>query len=218
MGVMTIPQFYERRFGSGVRQWGGLLLAFSGILNMGMFLKTGAIFVGGLTGLHNPTHVNLIMTVMLALVLTYTILGGMVSVVITDYLQFVVLSVGLMLACGFAVAELNWDTIIASVHEVHKNAGFNPFDGDGFGGSYVLWMAYIGLIGCAVWQTAVMRACAAVDESTVRRIYCWSAIGFLVRMMVPQFLSICAIVFLWNHDAAHTIFSQREDKPSTTRP
>ena len=33
MKVMTIPEFYERRFGRGVRILGGTILAFSGILN-----------------------------------------------------------------------------------------------------------------------------------------------------------------------------------------
>ncbi|KKK92757.1 hypothetical protein LCGC14_2699750, partial [marine sediment metagenome] len=33
MGVMTIPEYYERRFGRGVRILGGLLLAVAGILN-----------------------------------------------------------------------------------------------------------------------------------------------------------------------------------------
>ena len=41
LGVMTIPEFYEKRFSRGVRIFGGLLLALSGILNMGLFLKVG---------------------------------------------------------------------------------------------------------------------------------------------------------------------------------
>ncbi len=38
LGVMTIPEFYEKRFDRRVRILGGLILAFSGILNMGLFL------------------------------------------------------------------------------------------------------------------------------------------------------------------------------------
>ena len=45
MGVMTIPEFYERRFSRGVRILGGFILALSGILNMGLFLKAGSPFV-----------------------------------------------------------------------------------------------------------------------------------------------------------------------------
>jgi SSS family solute:Na+ symporter len=42
MGVMTIPEFYERRFDRKTRVLGGAMMAFGGILNMGLFLKIGA--------------------------------------------------------------------------------------------------------------------------------------------------------------------------------
>ena len=50
-GVLTIPEYYERRFGRRVRIFGGIILASAGILNMGLFLKLGAKFIVGVTGL-----------------------------------------------------------------------------------------------------------------------------------------------------------------------
>ena len=215
MGVMTIPEFYERRFGRGVRIFGGLLLSLAGILNMGLFLKAGAIFVTGLTGLHDPTYVSLVMTVLLLLVLSYTILGGMVSVVITDYIQFVILSFGIILACGIAVNELGWRNIVETVRTVHGDPGFDPFHhGGDFGPSYVVWMIFTaGIVGCAVWQTAVMRACAAESPAVVKKLYIWSSIGFLVRFTVPQFLGICALVYLFNNDVLRGVFFAPEGVP-----
>ena len=207
MRVMTIPEFYEKRFGSRpLRVFGGLLLAGAGILNMGLFLKAGALFVTGLTGTVDPTTVKITMTVMIALVLTYTTLGGMVSVIITDYIQFVVLSLGLLLACGLAVAKLGWTGIVNGVRTIHSDAGFDPLHGDGFGLSYVAWMFFLGTTSCSVWQTAVMRACAAESVSVVRRLYIWSSIGFMIRYIIPQFLGICALVYLWNHSQLHDTF------------
>ncbi len=207
MGVMTIPEFYGRRFGSGVRVYGGLLLAGAGILNMGMFLKAGAIFLTALTGLNDPLYVNLVMTVLIALVLVYTILGGMVSVVITDYVQFVVLSFGMLLACGLALSHVGWTPIVETVAAVHGDAGFDPFHGGGFGPSYVVWMIFTaGLVSCAVWQTAVIRACAAESETVVRRLYVWSSIGFTVRFLLPQFLGICALAYLFHHPQGREVF------------
>ena len=51
MQVMTIPEFYERRFGRKTRILGGLMMALGGILNMGLFLKVGSMFLVGITGL-----------------------------------------------------------------------------------------------------------------------------------------------------------------------
>ena len=208
MGVMTIPEFYERRFGRGVRIVGGVVLAFAGILNMGLFLKAGAIFVTGLTGLTDPIYVSLVMTVMLAIVLLYTILGGMVSVVITDYVQFVVLSFGIIFACGVAVHTLGWSHIVDTVRIIHGEAGFDPLhEGAGFGPSYVVWMIFTaGIVSGAVWQTSVMRACAAESTAVVKKLYIWSSIGFLVRFMLPQFLGICALVFMFQNDTGRAVF------------
>ena len=197
MGVMTIPEFYEKRFGSrNLRIFGGLVLAAAGILNMGLFLRAGGEFVAGITGIEWEA-VKWVMTAMILLVLVYTALGGMVSVVITDYVQFVVLSLGLLLACVLAVVKVGWNNLVDGVEKIHGDGGFDPFAADGVGGSYVGWMFFMGVISCAVWQTAVMRACAAESVTVVKRMYLWSSLGFMVRFMIPQFIGICALVYFF---------------------
>ena len=206
-GVMTIPEYYSKRFSPGVRVLGGLLLAIAGILNMGVFLKAGGIFVTALTGLDDPAAVNIVMAVLLSLVLFYTILGGMVSVVITDYIQFVVLSFGMLLACWFAYNSVSWEGIVSAVKATYGNAGINPLDSDGFGWSYVLWMACtFGLVSCAVWPTAVMRVCAAESTLVVKRLYTWSSIGFMTRFIIPQFLALCALAYFSNSEQGREMF------------
>ncbi len=217
MRVMTIPEFYEKRFGRGVRILGGIILALSGILNMGLFLKAGAIFVMGITnvGVTNitpdmqlalGTELKVIMTVLLGGVLLYTSLGGMVSVVVLDYIQFVVLSFGLLATSLVSVRYLGWSNIIDTVSQVKGEAGFNPFHGEGFGVSYVVWMFFLGLVSCAVWQTAVIRACSAKSISVVKRLYVWSSIGFLIRFLLPYFFGISAFVFITQNESLRSIF------------
>lgn len=211
--VKTIPEYYGQRFGTGVRVLGGLILALAGIVNMGVFLKAGAIFVTALTGLHDPMIVNIVMTVLIVMVLIYTILGGMVSVVITDYIQFVVLSVGLLLTAYFVSTSLGWEHIVDTVHTVHEEPGFNPFDTGGMGLSYVLWMLFLfGIVSSAVWPTAVIRACAAESTKVVRRLYIFSSIGFMTRFIIPQFLGICALVYFWDHEIGRNVFFTPEGK------
>ncbi|MEM7232330.1 MAG: hypothetical protein AAF517_09160, partial [Planctomycetota bacterium] len=85
--VMTIPEYYGQRFNRNVRVVGGFILAMAGILNMGLFLRAGADFVTAVTGLESVTWLNVVMTTLMVLVLFYTIVGGMVSIVITDLIQ-----------------------------------------------------------------------------------------------------------------------------------
>ncbi|MBN2272557.1 MAG: sodium:solute symporter family protein, partial [Sedimentisphaerales bacterium] len=206
LNIMTIPEFYERRFGRGVRILGGIILAFSGILNMGMFLKAGSLFVMGITGLTGDVHLKIIMTTLLAMVLLYTTLGGMVSVVVLDYIQFVILSLGLLSASLLSIKYLGWSSIVQTVSQVKGRSGFDPFSSEGFGAPYVVWMFFLGLVSCAVWQTAVIRACSAENTRTVKRLYLWSSIGFLMRFLLPYFLGICAFVFAFRHAELKEIF------------
>ena len=95
MHVLTIPEFYGRRFDRKTRILGGIMMALGGILNMGLFLKVGSMFIVGITGLSATSWaLPAVMVFLISLVLIYTCLGGMISVVISDYVQFVVLSFG----------------------------------------------------------------------------------------------------------------------------
>ncbi|MEM7013807.1 MAG: hypothetical protein AAF585_20280, partial [Verrucomicrobiota bacterium] len=53
-----------------------------------------------------------------------------------------------------------------------------------------------GLIGSAVWPTAVSRALTMESVKAVKRQYWWSSISFTVRFMIPNFLGICAFVYI----------------------
>jgi SSS family solute:Na+ symporter len=206
MRVMTIPEFYEKRFGRGVRILGGTILAFSGILNMGMFLKAGSIFVMGVTGMTADIHLKIIMSVLLGMVLLYTALGGMVSVVVLDYIQFVVLSFSLLATSLLSIRYLDWHNIIGTVSQLQGEAGFNPFHAEGFGTSYVIWMFFLGLVNCAIWQTAVIRACSADSIRTVKRLYTFASVGFLIRFLLPYFFGICAFVFIAQNESLRSVF------------
>lgn len=205
LGVMTIPEFYERRFSRGVRILGGVVLALTGILNMGMFLRAGALFLTSLTGLTDPVIVKLVMTILVLLVLSYTVLGGMLSVVVTDYIQFVVLAAGMVLACLYALTRAGWWNLVETVRTVHGDAGFDPVLGFGWG-EIAQNALIVGIVSTAVWPTALMRACSARDVTVVRRLYIWSSIGFLTRWIIPQFLGVCALAYMWNDPRGHALF------------
>src|SRR5690554_6463578 len=77
-GVMTIPELFEKRFNRRVRWLVGLFVVLGGVLNMGIFLRLGGEFLVYITGM-SPNRLELVMTVLLGLVLLYTVLGGMLS-------------------------------------------------------------------------------------------------------------------------------------------
>ena len=196
-GVLTIPEYYEQRFGRRTRILGGLVLAFGGILNMGMFLKTESMFIVTVTGMHPGPALTGVMLALVSLALLYTVSGGMVSDLVTDYIQYVVLAFGLLLVCWLAARSVGWGHVFSEVARLKGEAGLNPLVAEGaFGPAYMGWMAFLGLISCAVWPTSVARALAAENEGVVRAMYRWSSIGFLTRFLMPYFLGCCAFVFV----------------------
>ncbi len=215
MGIYTIPEFYSRRFGIKTQILGGVMMAFGGILNMGLFLKVGSMFLVGITGMsdqHLPLPaawglpaipaLHAIMAFLLLLVLIYTCLGGMISVVLADYVQFIVLSFGLLLTTALAVWELGWADIFTAVQQIKGPAGFDPTISEGgFGFEYIVWMGFLGLIGCSVWPTSVARALAAESPRTVKKQFMWASVSYTIRFLVPYFWGICALVFIMGHDA-----------------
>ena len=183
--VLTIPEFYEKRFGRRTRILGGIMLAFGGLLNMGLFLKVGAMFIVGITGMDpDGNSLKMVMVSLLVLVLVYTVIGGMISVVITDYIQFVVLSIGILVTAAYAVSAVGWETIFGTMDtHFEKDSAYNPVSSESsFGLEYVVWMGFLGIVNCALWPTAVARALAMESTAAVRKQFTWSSVSFAIRM------------------------------------
>jgi len=134
---------------------------------------------------------------LLSLVLIYTCLGGMISVVLADYVQFVVLSFGLLLTTVLAIYKLGWTNIFSTIQTEMGVKGFDPTIAEGeFGIEYIAWMGFVGLIGCAVWPTSVARALSAESPGTVKKQFMFASISYLIRFLIPYFWGICALVYL----------------------
>ena len=201
-GVMTIPEFYQQRYSRRVRVVGGIMMVLSGVLNMALFLKAGALFLVAITGLEAGVGLKLIMTGLLLLVLFYTVLGGMVSVVITDLIQFVVLGLGMLLVTGFVLNEIGLDGFEKAVAE--HNAYVDPTVTDNpsqeshksdIGPLKLLSQAVILSVALMLWPAGVSRTLAVKTPEIARQLYLWSSIPFLARRTLPCLWGIGAFVF-----------------------
>jgi solute:Na+ symporter, SSS family len=124
-GVMTIPELFEKKFGGRIRWMSGVVIVLGGLLNMGVFLRTGGDFLVAVCGL-KPEYLEITMTLLLVGIGLYTIMGGMVSVLITDYLQFIMMSIGLLVVTVMIFAQVGWTDLVQAVETRHGAGGFNP--------------------------------------------------------------------------------------------
>ena len=194
-GVMTIPEFFQKRFGSTVRWMGGVVIVLGGLLNMGVFLRKGGEFLVYCTGM-NPHYLEVTMTTLLIGVAVYTILGGMLSVLVTDYLQFVVMSVGLIAVTALVLVKIGWGTLVNTVQAHYGAGGFNPFVNPDMGWQFVLFNAMLNFAVVLTWQTTVARVLAAKDSITGQRIYKATSFFFVCRFLIPGIWGVAALATL----------------------
>ena len=159
-GALTIPELLDRKFGMRVRWLSGLVIVLGGLLNMGVFLRIGGEFLMIVSGIPLK-HLEMTMTVLLLVVLVYTTLGGMLSVLVTDYLQFIIMGIGLVVVSVLVAAHVSWTSLVDGVQSRLGEGAFNPLVSPEMGVSYVLWQALNQLAVVLTWQTVIQRVLAS---------------------------------------------------------
>jgi len=194
-GVMTIPELLEKQFGQRIRWAAGVVIVLGGLLNMGVFLRTGGQFLVLVAGL-DVRYLEIMMTALLVGVAVYTILGGMLSVLITDFLQFVVMSAGLILVTILILMNVGWEKLVTTVETSYGAGGFNPFVNPTMGWQYVLFNLMLNTAAVLTWQTIIARVLAAKDTNTGRKIYTRTSFFFVCRFLIPGVWGIAALATL----------------------
>jgi SSS family solute:Na+ symporter len=194
-GVITIPELLEQRFGKHIRWAAGVVIVLGGLLNMGVFLRTGGQFLVLVAGI-DVRYLEIMMTALLVGVAVYTILGGMLSVLVTDFLQFVVMSAGLILVTVLILMNVGWEKMVTTVETNYGAGGFNPFVNPTMGWQYVLFNLMLNTAAVLTWQTIIARVLAAKDTSTGRKVYTRTSFFFVCRFLIPGIWGIAALATL----------------------
>jgi SSS family solute:Na+ symporter len=136
------------------------------------------------------------MTALLIGVAVYTILGGMLSVLVTDFLQFVVMSVGLIVVTVLILVNVGWERLVSTVETRYGAGGFNPFVNPTMGWEYVVFNALLNTAAVLTWQTTIARVLAAKNTETGRKVYTRTSFFFVCRFLIPGIWGIAALATL----------------------
>ncbi len=196
-GVLTVPEFYEQRFGRDIRLFGGIIMVLAGVLNMGLFLKVAALYILPLLPPEiGNASIEVIMVVLIAIAVSYTAFGGMRAVIVTDIIQFCLMAIGLIGILIYLTGVVPLSEAVETVQRVKGDEGFNPLLAKDFGVDYILWMVIVaGIVSSAVWPTALSRALCIENEKTTKQAYLVSSVLFAGRMILPALLGILAFSF-----------------------
>jgi SSS family solute:Na+ symporter len=137
----------------------------------------------------------------------------MLSVLVTDYLQFLVMGLGIVATSALVIHDLGWNSLVRGlwqafeVGQAHGGAGgaqlaahpFNPFHASSFGWGYILWQLVFQTAVVTTWQTQISRVLASKDPPAARRMYRGSAFYFVGRFGLPGLWGAGAFVYFNQH-------------------
>ncbi len=165
--VATLPDFLEKRYSRAARDWLAILSIVSAIfIHIGFSLYTGAVVLRGLFG------IDIMASIVITAVLTgiYTIVGGLLAVVLTESIQTVVLVIGAVFITLIGYFKIGgWAELAVHVDPVKLTVLRSSSDPSGLPW-YSVFLGY-PIIGIWYWcadQTIVQRVLGAKDEYNAR--------------------------------------------------
>ncbi len=165
--VATLPDFLEQRYSRSCRDWLAAMSIVSAIVvHIGFTLYTGAVVLEEMFGIDKMT--SIIGTSVLTGI--YTIIGGLLAVVLTESLQTIILLAGAILITSVAFVKAGgWPGVTANVEPVKLTILRSASDPANLPW-YSVFLGY-PVIGLWYWcadQTIVQRVLGAKDINHAR--------------------------------------------------
>lgn len=185
--VKTVPEYFRRRYGKSA----GLITAIIMLLPLigltaGQFIASSVI-LSTMLGISYKTAV-----IIVALVVTiYSIMGGLWSVTLTDFIQVFLIIIGMIIAVPFAMNLAGgWSNVVANV----PAETFDMFKGYSPMAVVSLTIMYVATF--TVGQEAVSRYYAARDGKAAKQGSILAAIINFVYAFIPAILGIITLALI----------------------
>lgn len=203
MGAVTTADFLEHRFGKDLKKIVSLLFLAGYIVSLiPTILYGSAVALNGIFHIDDALGISYVEAIILLVVLiglfgcTYTILGGLKAITVSDLIQGAGLLVGCVLLLWFSVRYLGDGSLLnglhklTSLHKEHLNAIGGPNDPIPFStiftGMFLMNLYYWGME-----QYIMQQALAAKSLSQGQKGMTLAALGKLIS---PLFLNIPGLI------------------------
>ncbi|NIP57427.1 MAG: hypothetical protein GWM92_04410 [Gemmatimonadetes bacterium] len=179
---LTLPAFLEARYDSkGVRGLGAVIILVATVVYVQAQIVAGGLIANIVFGV--PTRWG--MVGFTAILLAYTIVGGMVAVVYTDFAQLVIMVLGATIALPLAARQLDG---FGGMVEYAVAANPVAFTWEGLPPSLLFTMGLAFMLGAVSTPDRLIRLYAMKDMKAIRRgvllaIVAITVINFLVCLL-----------------------------------
>ena len=199
--AMTMAQYFEMRYSRSFRVFAGILAWISGLLNYGVFPAITARFLVTFCGLPESfvflgftwTTFPTVMAALLSIALCFVLFGGMVAVMITDFLQAQFMNIAFLVIMVALFAAVSWGDMLRTLAEAPPGKSMtNPFDQQAVS-DFTVWFfmifAFKAFYNCLGWQGNQGYNCAArtPHEAKMARVLAeWrNGVTFLMLVLMP---------------------------------
>jgi len=170
-GVATLPDFLEKRYNRACRNWLALLSIVSAIfIHIGFSLYTGAIVLKEMFG------ISIMKSIVGISLLTglYTVIGGLLAVVLTESLQTIILLGGAIAITWISYSQAGgWEGVAGTLAEHGESVKLTMLRPASDPANLPWYSVFLGypVIGLWYWcadQTIVQRVLGAKNENHAR--------------------------------------------------
>lgn len=160
---LTLPEFLEARYESqGVRGVSAVVILIATVVYVQAQIVAGGLIANTVFGI--PVEIGMIaFTVIL---LAYTVVGGMVAVVYTDFIQLVIMTVGVIFAAPLAIQAVGSTGALVDALSVVRPRFFSW---DGLPTTLLITMGLAFFLGSVSTPEKLIRLYAMRDMRTIRR-------------------------------------------------
>jgi SSS family solute:Na+ symporter len=194
LGLVTIPEYFQSRFSRGVRVVAGIMMVGGGALNFGVFPVLDSTFLNIVTGIPQRFILWTIICLM-TMVLLYTALGGMVSVIVTSYVQYLLLFLAMAIITIYSFKVVGLRTMVTTVQSRMGAEGFNPLSHPAFGWTFIFWQTLMWLAVLTAFAPLTIRAFASESSEMAKRVFTWAGVLNVARAILPMFWGVAALVY-----------------------
>ena len=187
--ILTVADFMAQRYGQVAAMAITVTTLFSNIAWVGAMLVAFGLIFESLTGV--PLIAGILGGAIIIFI--YTTVGGLWAVALTDFLQMVIIIVGLMVLLTVVLIDVGgWSAIAPQL----SADTFQLLPGENTSEQWLNYLrawAIFGLVDISA-QPLAQRAFAAKDERVAQNSFYLGGLGYLVFGMIPVLLGIIASV------------------------
>ena len=193
MSLLTIGDYYRQRYGKGVEIFCSVAIILSYLGWVAAQITALGLVFSVLSG--GEISAELGMAIGTALVLVYVLIGGMLAVAWTDFIQMIVLVVGLSLIAVMAGHDAGGaDKVLALAHDQNW---FNIWPENTSAG----WIGFVAaavtmMFGSIPQQDVFQRVMSAKDSATAKKGAIIGGLSYLVFAFVPMFIVASALIIM----------------------